>query len=260
MAESVGFGQIQIMFPEEPKYNVEGSDSQIVNIKLNPGETIRSEQGVMMHMHPDIKMGISMNPCCGCWAQLSGESCCKNTWTNQTDAPQYIGLTPNFPAKVIPMTLGKGQLIRSKPGGYMAEIGEVDINVKLDCCSRTCCCGGLGCIQQSMVGKGDTMNVAFLAAGGTVMEKVLAEDEKIIIDTQSLVAWDDTVNMDVRMAGGCFTICCAGEGMFNTVMTGPGRVIIQSMSFEKFRRAIAPPEAETEVAAGSPENEIEMTR
>ena len=112
-----------------------------------------------------------------------------------------------------------------------------------------------------MVGNGDKANVAFLAAGGTVMEKVLGENEKIIIDTQSLVAWDDTVDMDVRLAGGCFAICCAGEGMFNTVMTGPGRVVIQSMSFEKFRRAIAPPPPEeTNAGAGAPESEVEMTR
>ena len=260
MTDKVGFNQIQILFPEEPKYNVEGSDSQVVNIKLEPGETVRSEQGVMMHMHPDIKMDISMNPCCGCYAQMSGESCCKNTYTNNNAAPQYIGFTPNFPAKVVPMPLAKGQLIRSKPGGYMAEIGDIGINIKLDCCSKTCCCGGLGCIQQSMIGKSDGLNVAFLAAGGTVMEKVLGDGEKIIIDTQSLVAWDDTVKMEVRMAGGCFTICCAGEGMFNTVMTGPGRVLIQSMSFEKFRRAIAPPMPEEGGDVGSPETENEMTR
>ena len=257
----IGFDQVKIAFPEEPKYNVEGSDAQVVNIKLEPGEKVRSEQGVMMQMHPDVKMSVEMNPCCGLYAALSGESCCKNTYVNQNAAPQFIGFTPNFPAKVVPMPLAKGQLVRSKPGGYMAEIGDVGINVKLDCCSRTCLCGGLGCIQQSMVGNGDKANVAFLAAGGTVMEKVLGENEKIIIDTQSLVAWDDTVDMDVRLAGGCFAICCAGEGMFNTVMTGPGRVVIQSMSFEKFRRAIAPPPPEeANAGAGAPESEVEMTR
>ena len=257
----IGFDQVKIAFPEEPKYNVEGSDSQVVNIKLEPGEKVRSEQGVMMHMHPDVKMSVEMNPCCGLYAALSGESCCKNTYVNQNAAPQFIGFTPNFPAKVVPMPLAKGQLVRSKPGGYMAEIGDVGINVKLDCCSRTCLCGGLGCIQQSMVGNGDNLNVAFLNAGGTVMEKVLGDGEKIIIDTQSLVAWDDTVDMDVRLAGNCFAICCAGEGMFNTVMTGPGRVIIQSMSIEKFRRAIAPPPAEeANDLGGAPESEVEMTR
>ena len=57
----IGFDQVKIAFPEEPKYNVEGSDAQVVNIKLEPGEKVRSEQGVMMHMHPDVKMSVEMN-------------------------------------------------------------------------------------------------------------------------------------------------------------------------------------------------------
>ena len=173
--DAIGLSGYVPVYPAAPKYAVVGADSQVVEVQLAPGETIKTEPGVMMHMHPDIKMDISMNPCCGCYAQMSGESCCKNTYTNNNAAPQYIGFTPNFPAKVVPMPLAKGQLIRSKPGGYMAEIGDIGIDIKLDCCSKTCCCGGLGCIQQSMIGKSDGLNVAFLAAGGTVMEKVLGD-------------------------------------------------------------------------------------
>ena len=58
---------------------------------------------------------------------------------------------------------------------------------------------------------------------------------------QSLVAWDSTVTYELRMAGGLMTVCCAGEGMFVNVMKGPGRVVIQSMSFQKFVRALVPP-------------------
>ena len=77
--------------------------------------------------------------------------------------------------------------------------------------------------QQSLVGQSPGLNVAFLAAGGTVMEKNLADGEEIIVDMQSLVAWDSTVTYELRMAGGLTTVCCAGEGVFLNVMKGPGR-------------------------------------
>ena len=99
----IGFDQIKIAFPEEPKYNVEGSDSQSREYQAGAWGKVRSEQEVMMHMHPDVKMSVEMNPCCGLYAALSGESCCKNTYVNQNAAPQFIGFTPNFPAKVVPM-------------------------------------------------------------------------------------------------------------------------------------------------------------
>jgi len=164
----------------------------------------------------------------------------EETYKNEGDAPGYIGMTPNFPAKVVPVILAQGQKMRSKPQGYMAEIGDIDLGMELDCCSLTGCCGGIGVVQQSLTGASPGLNVAMLAAGGTVMEKNLGPEEKIIVDMKSLVAWDDTVTMDLQLAGGLTTICCAGEGVFVNVMTGPGRVIIQSMSFDKFCKAVAP--------------------
>lgn len=60
----------------------------------------------------------------------------------------------------------------------------------------------------------------------------------MVVDTNSLVAWNESVTMDIRMAGGLATCCCGGEGMFNTVMTGPGTVYLQSMSFKKFKESL----------------------
>ena len=68
----IGFDQVKLHSQKNLSI-VEGSDSQVVNIKLEPGEKVRSEQGVMMHMHPDVKMSVEMNPCCGLYAALSGK-------------------------------------------------------------------------------------------------------------------------------------------------------------------------------------------
>ena len=80
----------------------------------------------------------------------------------------------------------------------------------------------------------------FLAAGGTILEKDLGQGETIVVDSDSIVGFTQGVTMDVRRAGGCFTMCCGGEGMFNTTLSGPGKVWIQSMSFEKFKKVVAP--------------------
>ena len=150
---NVGFNVVAVAYPEEPKYTIIGADSQVVQVKVMPGESVKCEPGVMMHMDPNFKPDVELQPCCGCKASCAGESCVKIIYKNEGEAPGYIGMTPNFPAKVVPMILAQGQKMRSKPKGYMAEIGDIDLGMELDCCSKTCCCGSIGCVQQSLTGR-----------------------------------------------------------------------------------------------------------
>ena len=145
----------------------------------------------------------------------------------------------NFPAKIIPLEVAAGAKINSKMGGWMASLDDIGMTFDIDCDPKTACCGGLGCIRQALVSENG--GTAFLAAGGTIVVKNLAEGEKILIDSKSIVAYDDTVDMDIRMAGNLCMVCCGGEGLFNTVMTGPGRVIMQSMSLSKMAKALVGP-------------------
>lgn len=95
-----------------------------------------------------------------------------------------------------------------------------------------------------------------------MVTKQLADNEKIIVDTYSLVGWQETAEVSVQLAGGLCTICCGGQGLFNTVVTGPGQVVLQSMSFERYRQALKPPEdggAMTNNPGGSPA-EVSMER
>lgn len=151
---------------------------------------------------------------------------------------RFIGLTPDFPAKVVPINLGEvgGKMI-TKGGAYMANTGDVRISVDCDCNCCTCCFGGMGMVRQSAIGTG----TLFVAAGGTVLTKTLGQNESMIIDTDSIVGYQEGVKFSIKRAGGCCTICCGGEGMFNTKVTGPGLIVVQSMSFEKYRLALAPP-------------------
>lgn len=118
----------------------------------------------------------------------------------------------------------------------MSGIGDINVSPDFDCCSMGGCFGGLGKVRQALTGNG----TVFLAAGGTVITKTLAINETIIVDTNSVVGFDDTVTFSVRFSGGPLFCCFGGEGCFNNTVTGPGQVILQSMSFSTYVNAVRP--------------------
>lgn len=217
------------------RFAISGPDCQILSINLPSSGEVVCEPGSMMFMHPQVRSRVS---CGNCSRVCAGESLCKVTYKNEGSGEAYVALTPNFPAKVVPIDLKDvgGKLI-SKSGAYMASLDDVSIKADLDCCTAGCCCGGLGFIRQAATGTG----TLFLAAGGTIVTKVLAPGEVIVVDTHSIVGYQESVKLGVRLAGGLCMCCCGGEGVFNSTLTGPGLVVLQSMSFEKYRRAVAPP-------------------
>jgi uncharacterized protein (AIM24 family) len=184
-------------------------------------------------MHPDVKTSTE---CGSCSRILAGESFCKSNFKNLGNKDAYIGLSPNFPAKIIPIKLNGSNKFIGKSGAYMSAIGQVSVEADYDCCSLGGCCGGIGTIRQSLAGNG----TIFLAAGGTVITKTLAANETIVVDSDSVVGFDDTVHFSVRMAGGPLFCCFGGEGYLNNTVTGPGQVILQSMSFSKYVAAVRP--------------------
>jgi uncharacterized protein (AIM24 family) len=119
----------------------------------------------------------------------------------------------------------------------MTELGDVEVGCDLDCGLSTCCCAGFGFCRQKLSGSEDS--IAFVAAGGTVVYKHLQEGETVIVDTGSIVGFEDTVQMGIQFNGRFCTCCCGGEGCFSATLTGPGRVYMQSMSFARFKAAVA---------------------
>jgi len=216
-----------------PKTQVSGADSQVLTIMLDAGETIQTEPGAMMHMSDGVEPDLGCAPNCCARVCCLGESCCIAHYNNK-GAPGYIGLTPNFPAKVISYDVSEGPMIVKKHG-YMAQLGGVNLDMDQDCCSLTCCCGALGCCRQKIsLAEGQTSGMAFINAGGTILEKNLAEGEEVLIDHNSIVGFQQTVKYDLVQVGNCMMCCAGGEGCFQAKMTGPGKVYMQSMSFEKF--------------------------
>ena len=218
-----------------------GSDCQILTVQLRAGATIESEAGAMMYMSPDVKTNTEFGGCSRCLC--GGESCCKVVYTNRGNANGFVGLTPAYPSKILPVDLSQygGSSLISKKGVYMSNIGEVTTTANFDCAITGCCIQGMGCCRQASSGTG----TVFLAAGGTVLSKELGAGEEIIVDSDSIVAFKDTVKLGFRCNGGPMSWCFGGEGCCNLTMTGPGQVVIQSMSLGKYIAAVAPPPGAT---------------
>jgi len=242
------------------KYEVVGSDMQVLHLKLSPSETILCEPGSMAYMQPDVTSGINVNSCfprC-----MSGNYCIMSAYTNSSgSADATIALTPNIPAKVVPLPLGGTEGYFCKRGSYIAEMGTVDLGYEFDCDPQTACCAGQGCVRQTVGGNG----TAFLAAMGTIMVKKLEAGETVLVDTYSVVAWSKSTTLGIKLVSDnpC-VMCCGGEGLFNTTLTGPGEVYVQSTSIEKVKNALriaALQKAATgTVPNGAPPGAAEMER
>ena len=206
---------------------VTGARYQVASKRLAPGESYQAEPGVMMYMSDGMRMQARFAG----WRLFSGEGFAKLRFTNTVNEPGYLGLTPNMPmALVLPVDVGSARL-NCKRGAFMAGDESVRVYPKLLPARSfaACCCGGMPPVIQHLSGSG----TALLAGGGTIMMKQLDHGEVILADTNSVVAFTEGVGYDVKTVGNLVTCCCSGEGCFNTELTGPGTVYLQTLSYEK---------------------------
>mmetsp|Transcript_30029 Transcript_30029/g.72892 ORF Transcript_30029/g.72892 Transcript_30029/m.72892 type:complete len:304 (+) Transcript_30029:110-1021(+) len=219
---------------------VAGHDMQVLTMTVPPGETITTEVGSMMYMHPNMETEVECD-LFDCRRICGGESCVKLLLKNPSQEQGYLGLTPNFPAKIIPIKFGthvsKDSHLIARPGAFLAQLGDVDVGCDLDCSLGTCCCAGIGLCRQKLEGAQDS--IAFLNAGGTIVYKHLKPGEKVTIDSDSVVGFESTNTLGIAFNGKFCTCCFGGEGCFSTTLEGPGRVYMQSMSFNRFQAAVS---------------------
>uniref|UniRef100_A0A6T9FIH3 Uncharacterized protein n=1 Tax=Haptolina ericina TaxID=156174 RepID=A0A6T9FIH3_9EUKA len=227
---------------DEVYYEVFGEDMQILHLKMATGKTITALPGSMVYMQNHVKGSCNCGPstCCGRW--LSCNPCCMATYSNGAkEEHATVAISPLLPAKIIPLAINAGQTFRMVEKSFLASTGKVNLAIDFDCNPCTCCFGGQGCVRQTLSapeGGEGVQGVGFIGAMGTIMTKTLAEGETIDVDTDSVVAWDATAKLGIKLAGGCCAICCGGEGLFNTTLTGPGQVYFQSYSFPKYKAAM----------------------
>jgi uncharacterized protein (TIGR00266 family) len=213
-------------------YQIYGDDMQIVEIELDPGEGVRAEAGAMMFMEQGIDMQTSTGGGIfkGFKRAITGESFFITTFLNNGNRKSRVAFGAPFPGSVVVLDLSKlgGKFICQKDSFLCAARG-IEIEVAFTKRIGAGLFGGEGFILQRLEGDG----LAFIHAGGTLIEKNLAAGETLRVDTGCLAALAPTVDYDIQFVGGFKNSLFGGEGLFLAKLTGPGLVYLQSLPLSR---------------------------
>jgi len=219
-------------------YKIYGDDMQIVEIELDPGEGVRAEAGAMMYMDDKIEMQTSTGGGLfkGFKRAITGESFFITSFTYQGREKGHIAFGAPYPGKVIPLEIGKlgGKFLCQKDSFLCAARG-IEIEVAFTKKIGAGLFGGEGFILQRLEGDG----LAFVHAGGTIIQRELKNNETFRVDTGCLVAFAPSVGYDIQFIGGFKNALFGGEGIFLAKMTGPGLVYLQSLPFSRLADRIS---------------------
>ncbi|MBN2068661.1 MAG: TIGR00266 family protein [Opitutales bacterium] len=219
-------------------YKVYGDDAQLVEIELDPGEAVRAETGAMCYMEDGIEMQTSTGGGLfkGLKRAIAGEGFFITSFQNKGHGKSHVGFAAPYPGKIIPVDLMQfsGELICQKDA-FLCAANGIEIEVAFTKRFGAGLFGGEGFILQRL--KGDGM--AFIHAGGCIIERTLQPGETLRLDTGCLVAMERSVDYDIQFAGGFKNALFGGEGLFMALLRGPGKVYLQSMPFSRLADRVA---------------------
>ncbi len=237
------------MKSHEVDYRIIGESIQIVEVELDPQETVIAEAGTMCYMDQDItfetKMGDGSNPNQDFLGKilsagsriLTGESVFMTHFTNSGAGKARVAFSAPYPGTVIPIDLMScnNQEITVQRDGFLCAALGTNISITFNKRLGSGLFGGEGFILQKLKGDG----LAFVHAGGTVIERTL-NNEMLRVDTSCIVAFEPQVQYDIQRAGGLKSMIFGGEGIFLATLQGSGKVWLQSMPIRKLIQAISP--------------------
>ena len=218
------------------KYTITGDNLQFVNVQLEDGEMLTSEAGAMRYMTGNVTMEAKMKGGLlkGLKRVISGDSMFLVDY-KAVGGSGIVGLGGFAPGKIVDLDIGQGTWIVQKTG-YLAAQPTVDLDIAFQKKLGSMLFGGEGLILQKLSGSG----IAFVAACGDFNVVELREGEKYKVSTANAVAWQESVKYDIESAGGIKTALFGGEGLFVTTLTGPGKIIIQSMTLPDLAASLIP--------------------
>jgi uncharacterized protein (TIGR00266 family) len=230
------------MNAHEIDYKVIGDDMQCVEIELDPNETVVAEAGSLMMMNDGIEMQTIFGDGSGqdtgvfgkLWGagkrMLTGESLFMTAFTHLGMGKSHVTFAAPFPGKIVPVDLSEmqGKIICQKDAFLCAAKG-VSVGIEFQKKLGAGFFGGEGFIMQKLEGDG----LAFLHAGGTIVEKTLMPGETLRVDTGCLMGFTKDVDYDIQFIGGIKNTLFGGEGLFFARLKGPGKVWIQSLPFSR---------------------------
>ena len=235
---------LSTMSSDEIDYRIVGSEMQFVEIELDPGESAVAEAGAMMYKDSSITLdtvfgdgsandntGGFMDKLMGAGKRLiTGESLFTTVFTHQGSGKAHVAFGAPFPGNIIPVTLPNvGGVLICQKDSFLCAARGVSIGIHFQKKILTGLFGGEGFIMQKLEGDG----MAFVHAGGSVIERELKPGEKLHVDTGCIVAMTQDVHFDIEQVGGIKSALFGGEGLFFAILQGPGKVWLQSLPFSR---------------------------
>ncbi len=217
------------------QYEIKGDQLPVVVCTLNPGESMITERGAMSWMTSNMRMETRAGGVGKAIGRMfSGESIFQNKYTAE-GSQGLIAFASSFPGEIRALQIAPGNSIIAQKSAFLAAEPGVELSIHFRKKLGAGFFGGEGFIMQKLSGSG----TAFVEIDGSLVEYQLAAGQTMLLDTGYLAMMDETVQMDIEMVKGVKNIFLGGEGLFNTKVTGPGRVWIQTMPISAVASIIA---------------------
>lgn len=217
------------------RYEIKGGNFPVVECQLENGEQMITEKGSMVWMSPNIHMETSGGGLGKMFAKaFSGESMFQNIYTAKGNG--MIAFGSSFPGQIKAVEISRGQEMIVQKSAFLAAQPGVEISIQFSKKLGVGLFGGEGFIMQRLSGNG----IAFVEIDGELVEYELQSGQQIIVDSGNVAGYSVGVQMDIKQVPGLKNMFLGGEGIFNTVLTGPGKVWLQTMPISNVAMAIRP--------------------
>ncbi len=219
------------------KYEIVGEPLPVAICHVSQGETLITERGSMSWMSPNMKMETSTNGGIGkaLGRMFSGDSIFQNRYTAM-GGEGLIAFASSFPGSIRALEIAPGNSMIVQKSAFLASEASVELSVHFNKKFGAGFFGGEGFIMQKLSGHG----TAFIEIDGYAVEYNLQPGQQMVIDTGYLAAMTESCSIEIQAVSGVKNMLFGGEGIFNTIVTGPGRIILQTMPVSNVAATIRP--------------------
>lgn len=219
------------------QYKILGDTLPVVECTLDGGETMITERGSMSWMTPNMKMETTSNGGVGkaLGRMFAGEALFQNRYTAE-GGPGTIAFASSFPGSIMAFDIAPGKNLIVQKSSFLASETGVELSVFFQKKFGAGLFGGEGFIMQKLSGNG----TAFVEIDGHVVEYDLADGQSMVIDTGYMAAMTDSCTMEIKSVPGIKNMLFGGEGIFNTVVRGPGHIWLQTMPISGVAATLRP--------------------
>ncbi len=218
------------------RYEVKGNPFPLVTCQLERGESMITQAGGMIWMSPNMKMETNTGGIGKMFSRMfSGETMFRNVYTSE-GGNGMITFGSSFPGEIKAIEIGPGREFILQKKAFLASESGVELSIHFNKKLSSGLFGGEGFIMQKLSGQG----TAFAEIDGTLVEYELQSGQQIVVDTGNVAGFEPSVKMEIKQVPGVKNMLFGGEGIFNTLLTGPGRIWLQSMPISSVAASMIP--------------------